>query len=165
LKNRLKSKTFDVSLEGKYVIFLPESQVAPFIEKGHKRAEIIATSHKKQLTFHGALRKRNGAYQLMFSKQKQKELNLLPGDIFQLQLLEDTTKYGVEMPEELEAVFESDPEAFSIFKSFTDGKKRSLIYYIKRIKNIQTRVDKALLISENIKMGITDLRELNKVHR
>ena len=68
------------------------------------------------------------------------------------------------MPKEMEAVFESDPEASKIFENFSDGKKRSLIYYVKRFKTSQTRIDKALMISENIKMGIIDQRELVKKH-
>ena len=81
-----------------------------------------------------------------------------------MELFEDTTKYGVIMPKEMEAVFESDPEASEIFSNFSDGKKRSLIYYVKRFKTSQTRIDKALLISENMKMGIIDHRELVKKH-
>jgi len=161
----LKSDIFTVTVEGKYAIILPESIVKPFIDKGFKRAQFKANHGNKHLLFHGALRKRNGNYQVMFSKQKQKDINLAVGDSFQLQLIEDITKYGVEMPESLEAVLDSDPMALSIFKGLTDGKKRSIIYYIKRIKNVQTRVEKALMVSENLKLGRTDLKELTKTQR
>ena len=66
------------------------------------------------------------------------------------------------MPEEFSAVLESDPEAADIFESFTDGKKRSLIYYVLRFKSSQLRIDKALIISENIKIGVTDPKEIVK---
>jgi len=36
------------------------------------------------------------------------------------------------MPEEFQAVLDSDPEGTSHFSTLTDGKKRSLIYYILR---------------------------------
>jgi uncharacterized protein YdeI (YjbR/CyaY-like superfamily) len=64
------------------------------------------------------------------------------------------------MPEEFQAVLDSDPEAFDIFKSFTPGKQRSLIYYILKIKTSQLRIDRSILISENMKRGMTDPKEL-----
>ncbi|MFD2561455.1 YdeI/OmpD-associated family protein [Aquimarina rubra] len=66
------------------------------------------------------------------------------------------------MPEELEAVLQSDPEASEIFESFTDGMKRSLIYYVLGFKNSQTRIDKALIITENLRLGIRDKKLLMK---
>lgn len=95
-------------------------------------------------------------------KKIKKKLGVFPTDYFTVQLSEDTSKYGVEMPEEFEAVLQSDPEAFEIFETLTAGKKRSLIYYILKIKNSQNRIDKALLITENLKRGIRDNRELIK---
>ncbi len=68
------------------------------------------------------------------------------------------------MPEEFQAVLDSDPEAMQIFEGFTQGKQRSLIYYILRFKNSQTRIDKALIITENMKMGITHGPDLVKPH-
>jgi hypothetical protein len=39
---------------------------------------------------------------MMISKQKELDLSL--GDKFKMQLFEDTSKYGVEIPEELDTV-------------------------------------------------------------
>jgi hypothetical protein len=95
---------------------------------------------------------------MMFGKRYQKELGIFPNDHFKLQFFEDTSKYGVAMPEELEAVFLSDFDAFKIFESLTDGKKRGIIYAITRFKNTQTRIDKSLVLCENLKRGIRDVR-------
>ncbi|MFC7357633.1 YdeI/OmpD-associated family protein [Jejudonia soesokkakensis] len=159
----MKSKPFEVTIDGMYIIILPETIVLPFIEKGHSRPQFKASHASNEILFHGALRKRNDHYLLMFSKAKQQELKLEKGEPFTLQLFEDTTEYGVIPPEELEEVLNSDPFAFEIFKKLTDGKKRSIIYYIKRIKNSQTRIDKSLIITENLKRGITELKELYKL--
>lgn len=99
---------------------------------------------------------------MMFSKRHQKELGIFPNDYFQLQFFEDDSKYGVNMPEELKDVLSSDHEAFQIFESFTDGKKRSIIYMISRYKVAQTRIDKSLLVCENLKRGIRHNHELLK---
>ena len=89
----------------------------------------------------------------MFGKRLQKELNIFQNDYFEMQLFEDTSKYGVDVPEELDAVFLSDYEAFKIFENLTPGKKRSIIYAISRYKNSQTKIDKSLIMCENLKRG------------
>lgn len=122
----------------------------------------MASFKGKELSFHGAIQKRSGSYYMMFGKRYQKELGVLPNDYFQMQFFEDTSKYGVEMPEELEAVLLSDYEANEIFESFTVGKKRGIIYVILGYKNSQTRIDKSILICENLKKGVRKNPELLK---
>ncbi|WP_439152678.1 YdeI/OmpD-associated family protein [Winogradskyella sp.] len=77
-------------------------------------------------------------------------------DYFALLVFEDTSKYGVEMSEKLEAVLLSDYNAFTIFENLTPGRQRSIIYLIGRYKSSQLRIYKLLIITENIKRGITD---------
>ncbi len=67
------------------------------------------------------------------------------------------------MPEELEAVLQSDQEVADIFHSFRPGRIRSIIYTIVRFKNSQTRIDKSLVLAENLRRGIRDLKDLFKV--
>ena len=141
---------------------IPEEYVIPFIEKGHQRVEVQATFEGRSIKFHAALKKYRGQYQIMFGKRNQQELGIFPNDYFSIQLFEDQSKYGVEVPEELSAVLESDIEALEIFESLTPGKIRSLIYTIARFKNSQTRIDKSLTMADNLKMGIRDARELFK---
>jgi len=159
----LKSRPFEITVTGSYYsLLLPEDIVQPFLEKKIHRVRVTATYEGKELHFHAAIQKRNDNYYMMFGKRYQKELGIFPNDYFQLQLFEDDSKYGVEMPEEMEAVLSSDPEAQQIFESFTAGKKRGLIYFIARYKNTQMRIDKSILICENLKRGIRDSRDLVK---
>jgi len=159
----LKSKSFEITVTGSYYsLLLPEDVILPFLKKKIRRVKVLATFEGKELHFHAAIQKRNGNHYMMFGKRYQKELGIFPNDYFQLQLFEDDSKYGVEMPEEMEAVLSSDPEAQQIFESFTAGKKRGLIYGIARYKNLQMRIDKSILICENLKRGIRDSRELIK---
>lgn len=151
----MQSKPFEISITGSYYsLLLPEDIIAPFLEKKLKRVKVKATFEGKELNFHGAIQKRNGSHYMMFGKRYQKELGIFPNDYFQLQFFEDDSKYGVEMPEELNAVFLSDYEAFQVFESLTPGKKRGIIYMIIRYKNSQTRIDKSIMLCENLKRGI-----------
>ncbi|RNC86937.1 MAG: hypothetical protein ED556_05805 [Winogradskyella sp.] len=161
----LKSKPFEVSLADKQSVILPDEIALEFHEKNHKRIKVQATFQEKQIEFQAALKKeKTGLFRIYFSRGKQKELGVFINDYFELQLFEDTSKYGVELSEELEAVLLSDYEAYTIFENLTAGKKRSIIYAVSRYKSSQTRIDKALLLTENLKRGISDQRLWFKKH-
>lgn len=159
---KMKSPFFKVAVHGTHSLVVPDKIALPFVEKGHSRVKVLATFESKTISFFAALRKYHGQYIMMFSKNKQKELGLLPNAAFLLQLFEDTSKYGVEVPEEFEAVLMSDYNAHEIFESFTKGKQRGIIYMILGFKDSQKRIDKSLLLCENLKRGIRDNRELLK---
>ncbi|MFT5736718.1 MAG: hypothetical protein ACJAU2_000715 [Maribacter sp.] len=99
---------------------------------------------------------------MMFGKRYQKELYVFPNTYIKLQFIEDTSKCGVEIPEELEAVLLSDSGVQEIFESLTVGKKSGIIYAIARYKNTQTKIDKSLILFGNLKRGIRDNRGLLK---
>ncbi|MEM6514822.1 MAG: YdeI/OmpD-associated family protein [Bacteroidota bacterium] len=161
-----KSEIFTVGLLDKYNLYVPSEIVEAFPKEKRNRFKVKFQHQDKTLEVFAALRKDKNTsdYRMMFSQGNQKKLGLFQNDYFEMRLIEDTSKYGVEMPEELEEVFNFDPEAFAIFERQTDGKKRSLIYTIKRIKNTQTRVDKALILCDNLKLGITDQKLLFKAN-
>lgn len=153
----LKSKPFEVSLAHSYAVIIPEQVAQIFLKHHQKRVKVEASHGAVHISFYGALtQKKNGLCMLMFSKEKQKTLGIFVNDYFTLQLFEDQSKYGVEMPEELEAVFLSDHDAYTIFEGLTPGKQRSIIYTILRYKSSQTRIDKALILTNNLKRGILD---------
>lgn len=159
----MKSPVFEISITGSYyTLLLPIAIIKPFLDKNIKRVKAKASFQGKELSFHGAFQKRNDNYYMMFGKRYQKELGIFPNDYFQLQFFEDDSKYGVDVPEEFEAVMFSDYEAHQVFETLTDGRKRGFIYAIARYKNTQTRIDKTLLLCENLKRGVRDPREMLK---
>jgi hypothetical protein len=158
----MKSEIFDVTLKGTHAIPIPFKFAKKFVERGHKRVKIVASFEGSSISFHGALQKRKDNFYLTFGKKNQKALGVFPNDYFQLQFFEDTSKYGVELPEELEAVFSTDLNALRIFESFTAGKKRGIIYRVLGYRDSQTRIDKSLALCENLKRGIRDSNEVLK---
>jgi hypothetical protein len=161
----MHSEIFEVTISGTNTIQIPEAIAVPFLEQGHKRVKVIASYEEKSLELYAALKRwKNGTYSIMFSKNNQKQLGIFLNDYFQLQFFEDASKYGVEVPEEFEAVMLSDYDAYQIFEAFTKGKQRGLIYGITRYKSSQKRIDKTLLLCENLKHGIRDNKELFKSH-
>ncbi len=158
----MKNATFETQLQSSHTFLVPEFIATGFINNGQKRVKVKVSFQKKIIEYHAAIQKYHGLYHITLNAANQKKLTISPIDHFTVELLEDTSKYGVEMPEELEAVLQSDFHASEIFESLTDGKKRSIIYYILKIKNSQTRIDRSIRITENLKRGIRDHRELIK---
>lgn len=158
----MKSPVFEVSLQGSHSLVIPEDFALLFLDQGHKRVQVSAVFEGSSIRFYAALQKYNRQYVITFGKRYQKQLGVFPNDYFQLQLIEDTSKYGVEMPEELKAVLSSDDEAHRIFHSLTEGRIRSLIYMISRYKNSQTKIDKSIILAHNLKRGVRDQKELLK---
>ena len=150
----IQSDEFELTIEHGSKLILPENMVRPFVEKGHRRVEVRISFENQHLQYHAALLKnKHGLYNIYFSKAKQKELGVFMNDYFTVQLFEDQTTYGVEMPDVLKVILNSDVEAQCAFDSLTPGRKRSLIYTIKRYKSEQLKIDRALLILENVKNG------------
>ncbi len=131
----MKSNVFSIGLLDQYHLYIPGEIAEPFMASKQSRVKVKATFNQNSIEFYAALKKDKNTddYKMMFGKRLQKELGVFQNDYFQMQLFEDTSKYGVEMPEELDAVFKTDHEAFTIFEGFTAGKKRSIIYTIIRI--------------------------------
>ncbi|PQB05988.1 hypothetical protein BST85_06745 [Aureitalea marina] len=141
-------------------LIIPDDLAVSMLDGGKKRVVVHGRYQEKEVEFHAALQRIKGSYRIMFSKKHQKSLGVGPTDPVEIRLSPDTSKYGVEVPEEFQAVLDSDPVAYAQFESLSDGLKRSLIYYVKRFKNSQTRIDKSLVIANNLALGISNGKEL-----
>lgn len=151
----IKSAIFEIGLLDKYHIYISEHIMKPFVDTKVERLYIKASHNNKSIDFYAAyVRDKNtDEYRIMFGKRLQKQLGVLQNDYFEIQLFENTSKYGVQVPEELEEVFKFDSEAFEVFETLTIGKQRSIIYAIARYKNSQTRIDKSLIVCDNLRKG------------
>ncbi|MEQ3656111.1 MAG: YdeI/OmpD-associated family protein [Dokdonia sp.] len=158
----LSSKRFTVHLDGTHGIHIPDAIGDAFAKAGHQRIAVRAYFEDRTLDFHCKLHRYKERYLIVFGKRNQNALGMYPSDFFELQLFEDQTKYGVEVPEAFQAVLDSDPEGAALFENLTPGRKRGLIYYIARFKRTQTQVDKTLIIFNNLKSGVKDPRLLIK---
>ena len=151
----MKTEVFKIIHIDTYNVFIPAEIFQPFADQKINRVKVKVSHQKKTIDFYAAIKrdKISGDFKMMFSKAKQKELNLDLGNEFTIQLFEDKSKYGVDMPEELEAVLMSDYDAYTIFEKLTKGKQRSIIYGVLRFKSSQQKIDKALIMCENLKRG------------
>ena len=90
-------------------------------------------------------------FYIMVNKKRRTELGLEIGDIVDIEIEKDESKYGMTMPEEFKEVLNQDPEADKIFHSLTEGKMRSLMYFASTVKDIDKRIHACLVIMEHLK--------------
>jgi hypothetical protein len=65
----------------------------------------------------------------------------------------------LEIPEELLSVLEQDEEAKQVFNGYTIGYQRSIVHYIAAVKNIDSRIKRALEMAEKIKTNTYKLHQ------
>lgn len=90
----------------------------------------------------------DGNFFLILAKKYLDKLNKELGDPISFEIQEDPNPLGVEIPEALLALLEQDPDAKQIFEKITDGKKRSLIYSIIKLKDVDKQIQKSIQFLE-----------------
>ena len=136
---------------------IPAKEGKVILEKFGKR--ILLKINGEQI--HCAIQnsKQIGLY-ISISKASRKKFNINFDEKISFEILKDESKYQIEISEEFEEVLKTDIIAEERFNALTPGKQRSLIHYISKAKNIDTRINRALKIADNLKMGKKDLKEL-----
>ena len=90
-------------------------------------------------------------FYIIVNKKKRGELGIVAGDIVDVLLVKDESRYGLPMPEEFAEVLKQDAEGDRLFHALTAGKQRSILYLLSRPKDIDVRIHQALLIIEHLK--------------
>jgi hypothetical protein len=158
MKKTIKNIPID-TVAGMCYILVPEKISSTFIKAGHKR--VVCTINEN--SFHVALMPRKeGGHIIALGGAKMKTLKLKAGAVVNVILEPDTSEYQFEMPEELTEVLKSDPEAYKVFHSLTQGNQRSLIYLVSQVKSPDKRIERALKIAEKIKHGVTSAMKVLK---
>ena len=117
--------------------------VAEIVNQFKKKRDtrFICTIDNKVIVRCGLNHLGNGNYYIMLAKRYVKEIGKEVRELISYTLEEDPNPLGVEIPEVLEAFLEQDEDGKRIFNQFTDGRKRTLIFSILRIKNIDKQVE------------------------
>ena len=93
----------------------------------------------------------NGRAYISINKKRLKKFGVELDDEVSLELRLDNSKYGMEMPKELDALLEQDAEGAEFFESLSDGKKRYIIHYVASFKSSQLKIDRAIMLINNLK--------------
>lgn len=131
-----------------YHLPVPEEVAEKLIIGKNKR---VKCRLNERLEIKAALMKTKAYWFILVNKQVKSQLHLVQGEKVNVALEKDQSEYGHEMPEEFEALLDQDEQGSKHFHSLTLGKQRSLIYLVGKVKNSQSRINKALAIIEHLK--------------
>lgn len=98
-----------------------------------------------------ALMPYDGEFTIVVNKERRKKLGLAAGDKISVEIAADESEHGMPMPDELLEVLNQDPEGEKAFQALTPGKRRSMMFFIGKIKDIDKRIHTALIFVEHIK--------------
>jgi hypothetical protein len=137
--------------KGGYMAFItvPADIYARFT--GKKPPRIVITVNKTVQWKAAIMSLGNGNGFVAVSKKRIKDEGWKPGQPLDILLEDDTDEETFPLPEEMMAILEIDDEVQHYYDALTDGKKRSIAVYINQTKNAQIRVDRALMIADNLK--------------
>jgi hypothetical protein len=145
-----------------HFLSLSETDVQPLLASGIKR---WICSIEGLDSFHCAiLNSKVEGYYISLNQERIRKLKLPLGGCCTLSLVPDESTYGMPIPPEMAQILEEDPESYVIFEALSDGKKRSLLYWIGGFKNEKTRLHKTLLLFEYLHTaapGTFDFKALN----
>ncbi len=152
---------FDGNLWGTHVE-VDNEVVKPLLKSDTKR---IICSINGSRHFHCALMSMgNGRWFININKTFCRENHLLVGDKVTVEIERDTSKYGMEMPGELEEMLNQDHLAHEYFEKLTPGKQRNLIHFVASIKSSEIRIRRALVVANHLTShrGLIDFKDLNQ---
>lgn len=161
MKFQTTLQNFNSNLWG-YHIMVPTDIAISFIEGAERR--VLCTLNNQRQIHCALMPDGQSGYFINVNKELRKELNLKLGDTVAVELQKDESKYGMPVPEELEALFEVDEEGSALFHQLTAGKQRSLIYLVGKPKLSDTRLQKAIVVLDYLKSthGRLDYKELHQ---
>ncbi|MCU0375065.1 MAG: YdeI/OmpD-associated family protein [Chitinophagaceae bacterium] len=145
------TSTLHAPQAGGYMAYLevPADIYAKFTSK--KPPRIVVTVNGKYKWKAAIMSLGNGNGMVGVSRAKIKENGWHTGMQVKVAVQPDTDEVTFDMPEELQEVLGLDDVAQNHYNALTDGKKRSLILFVAQPKSAQLRVDRALLIADNLK--------------
>lgn len=145
-----------------YHLKVPGVVVLHFKEKGVKR---LVCRLNTSLEFQCAIMPAgDGVFFINLNKKIRDSLKLKEGGRVHVELNEDTSEYGLPIPDELKEVLIQDEEGHRLFHALTPGKQRNLIYIAGQVKNSDLRIQKSMVMLEHLKKngGKINFRELNE---
>jgi hypothetical protein len=145
------------------VFLVKKAEVQELLHREKNASRIIFSINGEGRIYRAFMPDGNGDYFILINQEICKQFNLEPEVPVILQITPDDSEYGMPLPEELSELWAMDEDAYRTFHILTPGKQRSLIYIIAKPKGADTRVKKAVQISEYLKgvNGKLDYKELN----
>jgi hypothetical protein len=148
-----------LGMSGHHFIEVPIEIANEFTEKSKVR---VICNINDVFEFQCALMPQKGYFYIGMGKSIMKKAGVAKGEKIQVILQKDESEYGLLMPEVLQEILEQDEEANKAFHALTSGRQRSIIHLVSKAKRLDTQIKRAVIITENIKLGVTDVKDFLK---
>lgn len=123
-------------------------------EFGTLKIRLVCTVNNS-LTFQcGLMALGEGKAYISINAKRVKELGVKLGDEVHVALKKDDSKYGMDVPEELAELLKQDYEGKRRFDKLTPAMQRYIIYYVSGVKSPNLRLDRAIMLIENLKKSV-----------
>ena len=133
-------KKLEARKGGYFYLTIPAEVVNQYERK--RATRLICTIDDKVAYSCGLNHLGNGDFFIIVSTARFKKLKKELGDTVTFTIHPDPNPLGVEVPEVLQVYLAQEPTAKTTYDQLTDGKKRSLIFTIQKVKNVDLQVEK-----------------------
>ena len=124
---------------------------AEVVEKIGMKTRLICTINDTLSFQCGLVALGEGRAYITVNNARMKKLKIRLGDEIAVKLEKDDSKYGMEVPQELEELLRQDYEGRRRFEGLPKGMQRYIIFYVSGVKSCQLRIDRAIFLIENLK--------------
>ncbi|MEZ4803949.1 MAG: YdeI/OmpD-associated family protein [Bacteroidia bacterium] len=136
-------------LLGVNYIFIPSNIVQKL--GGFKAGRLICKANNTIEFQCGIVSLGEGNGYITLNKTRLKKLKLQTGDSITIRLEKDNSEYGMELSDELKELLSQDHEANLRFNALKPGMQRYIIFYVSQVKSPHLRLERALLLLNNLK--------------
>ncbi|MCB9255975.1 MAG: YdeI/OmpD-associated family protein [Chitinophagales bacterium] len=146
-------------------VLVPTEIASHFLGINDKR--VICTLNQKKSIHVALMPKGNNTWFFNINKECQKELQIKLGDMLEISIETDESKYGMEAPEEFLELLKQDMAGKSYFEALSIGKQRTLLHQVLTAKSIEKRIEKSIIIVEYLKEveGKLDYKSLHEAYK
>ncbi|MBL7706616.1 MAG: YdeI/OmpD-associated family protein [Taibaiella sp.] len=135
--------------KGGYYYLKVDASIADQFAHKRKTRLICRLDHK--LSFQCGLNHLgDGNFFIIISTKNLKSINRQVGDLVPFQLTEDPNPLGIDMPPTIEALLQQDAEIKSKFDQLTNGKKRSILVQVSKIKDMDKQISRTAELVSNL---------------
>jgi hypothetical protein len=139
------------------VIYIPDSVLEKLPQQ---RVRVKGTMNGAPFALAVQYRKSGNSF-FMVSAPLRRAARIKPGSQVKVEFsLVDSDK--VDLPEEFKEVLAQDDDGLKKWKKLTPGLQRSLAHYVFSVKNVDSRIKRALMLIEKVKQGAYDRPVKNK---
>lgn len=152
----------DSSLGWNYYLPIDTEQAIHFIDGENRR---VICNAGNGVVFHCALMPDGkGNFQIFVNQERRSKLGWVLGQLVQVEIEKDKTKYGLPMSDELSEVLMQEQEGSALFERLTPGKQRTLIHWSDNVKNPEIRIRRALVMVRHLmnQRGEVNFKLLNQ---